>query len=100
MERGHNLKLIGGPVVLTVLICTGIFLYMQADYQRFVEELGERTEVAPTPISPQEKPTTQPPEATETSATLAAQAAVIRRGRALSGITGRKGRAGGEVSQT
>jgi len=76
MERVHNLKLIGGPVVLTVLICTGIFLYTQADYQRFVEELGERTEVAPTPISPQEKPTTQPPKATETSTTLAAQAAV------------------------
>ncbi len=49
------LQTIGGVLVLTVLMCAGMFLYAQWDLKRFKESLGELPEVSPITTSQTEK---------------------------------------------
>ena len=41
MDRCYTLKVIGGALILTLLLCAGIHFYAKWEYQRFAEELGE-----------------------------------------------------------
>lgn len=41
MDSSYTLKVIGGGLILTLLLCAGIHFYVKWAYQRFVEELGE-----------------------------------------------------------
>lgn len=46
-----NYKGLAGTIILSVLICAGIFVYSQWDYQRFVGELEKLPEVSPEPVA-------------------------------------------------
>ncbi len=52
---GTPKKIICGLLILTILICTGIFFYTQWDLKRFKESLKEQPEVSPVTVSPREK---------------------------------------------
>ncbi len=61
MKAQYNYKTIGVAVLLTVLICTGIYFYAQWDLARFKASLGEvpKFNVLTNPASQNEKQTTE-----------------------------------------
>ena len=56
MDRDYTLKVIGGALILTLLLCAGIHFYAKWEYQRFAEELGEAPtfDASPEPVSARE----------------------------------------------
>lgn len=58
MKARYNLRVIGIAFIFTVLACVGIFLYSRWDYQRFVESLGEGSQVSHITVSQQNSPIT------------------------------------------
>ena len=52
-----DLKLFGGAIILTVLICASIFFYTQWDLRRFKASLGDPPQVSTVSASEQAQPT-------------------------------------------